>query len=152
MSLTTFFVAPLASGVALSVKVQANMNVPSPQHFSTVREYSVLDVRTVVERGVDPGITAELVGNVLDRQIRSGDVLLRYHNGRFAVILVDVGPEVALVISGRLAGAVEALTTTGLSEGEVRVTIDVQSHVHPDPKDDPSVQAAVEHAIANQLH
>ncbi|MCH9815158.1 MAG: diguanylate cyclase [Actinomycetia bacterium] len=128
------------------------MNVPVPQHFSEVREYSVLDVRTVVEQGRDPGITAEMVGNVLDRQIRNGDVLLRYHNGRFAVILVDVGPEVALVISSRLAAAVEALSATGLSDGEVRVTIDVQSHVHPDPKDDPSVQAAVEHAIAHQVH
>jgi GGDEF domain-containing protein len=118
------------------------------EQFSEVREYSVLDVRTVVESGLDPSVTNDLVGTVLDRQIRTCDVLLRYHNGQFTVILVGVGPEVALVIAARLNNAVEALVATGLIDAEITVTIDVRTHVHPDPRDDPSVQAAVDHAIA----
>ena len=110
--------------------------------------YTVLDLRMQGVPQDRVSVAAEWVGDVLDRQLRAEDVLLRFHNGRFVVILVNVRPDVAAIVVERLRLAVEALKTTGLVVDALDFELAIENHLQPEEAAEPSVRAAVEDAMA----
>lgn len=110
-------------------------------------EFCVLDLELEASPQADRFGAAELVGNAIDRLIRADDVLLRYHNGRFVLILVGATPELAEGIATRLRLAVQALDMSGLVSGELALHVSIESRVQPEQCGDASVRSAIDAAV-----
>lgn len=113
-------------------------------------DYTILNIQMSGVAQDQVSLVGDLVRGVLDRHVRAEDVLLRYNNGRFVVVLVDVTPSGALPVSERLMRAVDALHLTGLVPGGMDFEVTISNHVHPDEAREPSVQAAVLGAISTR--
>ena len=111
-------------------------------------DYSVLEIRVLGVPSDRVSATAVVVGAVLDNHIRSDDVLLRFHNGRFVVILVDVPPQGARRIADRLGLVLEALKVTVTAPDPFDFSVEISDFQRPEDSDVPSVQAAIMDAMS----